>query len=165
MLSRLSLWLNRTSEAVCCGVLLAMTVVVVLQVICRYLLGAALTWSEEFARFGLVWITFLGAGIALRRRAHVGVQGIVELFSPGVRKIVQVSTIFTIVGFLVIATFKGMELALFNMKQYSPAMGLPMGLVYLAIPSGCLVSIIQLAEQLLDLLRPSPGKVLGEAGD
>lgn len=165
MLSRLSLWLNRTSEAVCCGVLLAMTVVVVLQVICRYLLGAALTWSEEFARFGLVWITFLGAGIALRRRAHVGVQVIVELFSPGVRKIVQVLTIFTVVGFLLIATFKGMELALFNMKQYSPAMGLPMGLVYLAIPSGCLVLIIQLAEQLLDLLRPSPGKVLGEAGD
>lgn len=165
MLSRLSLWLNRTSEAVCCGVLLAMTVVVVLQVICRYLLGAALTWSEEFARFGLVWITFLGAGIALRRRAHVGVQAIVELFSPGVRKIVQVLTIFTVVGFLLIATFKGMELALFNMKQYSPAMGLPMGLVYLAIPSGCLVLIIQLAEQLLDLLRPSPGKVLGEAGD
>jgi len=142
-----------------------MTVVVVLQVICRSLLGAALTWSEEFARFGLVWITFLGAGIALRRRAHVGVQAIVELFSPGVRKIVQVFTIFTVAGFLVIATFKGMELALFNMKQYSPAMGLPMGLVYLAIPSGCLVLIIQLAEQLLDLLRPSPGKVLGEAGD
>ncbi|MGW8181923.1 MAG: TRAP transporter small permease [bacterium] len=165
MLSRLSHWLNRTSEVVCCGVLLAMTIVVVLQVICRYLLGAALTWSEEFARFGLVWITFLGAGIALRRRAHVGVQAIVELFSPGVRKIVQVFTIFTVAGFLVIATFKGMELALFNMKQYSPAMGLPMGLVCLAIPSGCLVLIIQLAEQLLDLLRPSPGKVLGEAGD
>jgi len=142
-----------------------MTVVVVLQVICRYLLGAALTWSEEFARFGLVWITFLGAGIALRRRAHVGVQAIVGLFSPGVRKIVQVFTIFAVVGFLVIATFKGMELALFNMKQYSPAMGLPMGLVYLAIPSGCLVLIIQLAEQLLDLLRPSPGKILGEVGD
>jgi len=142
-----------------------MTVVVVLQVICRYLLGAALTWSEEFARFGLVWITFLGAGIALRRKAHVGVQAIVGLFSPGARKIVQVFTIFAVVGFLVIATFKGMELALFNMKQYSPAMGLPMGLVYLAIPSGCLVLIIQLAEQLLDLLRPSPGKILGEAGD
>ena len=165
MLSRLSLWLNRTCEAVCCGVLLAMTVVVVLQVICRYLLGAALTWSEEFARFGLVWITFLGAGIALRRRAHVGVQAIVALFSPGVRKFVQVFTIFTVVGFLLIATFKGMELALFNMKQYSPAMGLPMGLVYLAIPSGCLVLIIQLAEQLLVLLRPSSGKVLGEVGD
>ena len=165
MVSRLSHWLNSISEVVCCGVLLAMTIVVVLQVICRYLLGAALTWSEEFARFGLVWITFLGAGIALRRRAHVGVQAIVELFSPGVRKIVQVFTIITVVGFLLTAAFKGMELAFFNMKQYSPAMGMPMGLVYLAIPSGCLVMIIHLAEQLLELLRPSPAKVLGEAGD
>jgi len=142
-----------------------MTIVVVLQVICRYLLGASLTWSEEFARFALVWITFLGAGIALRRRAHMGVQAIVEIFSPGVRKIVQVFTIFTILSFLVVAAFKGIELALFNMKQYSPAMGLPMGFVYLAIPSGCFVMIIQVAEQLIDLFRPLPAKVLGEAGD
>jgi TRAP-type C4-dicarboxylate transport system permease small subunit len=165
MLSRLSHWLNRTSEVLCSGVLLAMTVVVVLQVICRYLLGAALTWSEEFARYGLVWITFLGAGIALKKRAHMGVQAIVEMFSPGVRKTVQIFTIFTVMGFLVIATLKGTELALFNMKQYSPAMGLPMGFVYLAIPSGCLVMIIHAADQLLDLFRPLPAKVIGEAGD
>ena len=165
MLSRLSHWLNRISEVVCCGVLLAMTIVVVLQVICRYLLGASLTWSEEFARFGLVWITFLGAGIAFKKRAHMGVQVIVELFSPGVRKIVQVFTIFTILSFLVVAAFKGIDLALFNMKQYSPAMGLPMGFVYLAIPSGCLVMIIHIVEQLLDLFRPLPAKVRGEAGD
>jgi len=165
MISLVSYWLNRISEVVCCSVLLAMTIVVVLQVICRYLLGAALTWSEEFARFGLVWITFLGAGIALKRRAHMGVQAMVELFSPGVRKTVQVFSLLAVVGFLVIATLKGMELALFNMKQYSPALGLPMGFVYLAIPFGCLVMIIHVAEQLLDLFRPLPAKVPGEAGD
>jgi TRAP-type C4-dicarboxylate transport system permease small subunit len=142
-----------------------MTVVVVSQVICRYLLGAALTWSEEFARYGLVWITFLGAGIALKRRAHMGVQAIVEMFSPRVQKSVQVFTVVSIMGFLVIVTSKGIELALFNMKQYSPAMGLPMGFVYLAIPSGCLVMIAHAADQLLDLFRPLPAKVLGEAGD
>jgi TRAP-type C4-dicarboxylate transport system permease small subunit len=142
-----------------------MTVVVVLQVICRYLLGAALTWSEEFARYGLVWITFLGAGIALKRRAHMGVQIIVEMFSPGVRKTVQLFTILSVMGFLIIATLKGMELALFNMKQYSPAIGLPMGFVYLAIPSGCLVMIIHAADQLRDLFRPLPAKFIGEAGD
>jgi TRAP-type C4-dicarboxylate transport system permease small subunit len=142
-----------------------MTIVVVLQVICRYLLGAALTWSEEFARYGLVWITFLGAGIALKRRAHMGVQIIVGMFSPGVRKTVQLFTILSVMGFLLIATLKGMELALFNMKQYSPAIGLPMGFVYLAIPSGCLVMIIHAADHLLDLFRPLPAKFIGEAGD
>lgn len=165
MLSRVSHWLNRISEVVCCGVLLAMTVTVILQVACRYLLGAALTWSEEFARYGLVWITFLGAGIALKRRAHMGVQAIVEIFSPGARKTVQFFTIFAVMVFLVIATLKGTELALFNMKQYSPAMGLPMGFVYLAIPLGCLVMVIHAADQLLDLLRSLPAKFIGEAGD
>ena len=165
MLSRVSHWLNRLSEIVCCGVLLAMTVTVVLQVVCRYLLGAALTWSEEFARYGLVWITFLGAGIALKRRAHMGVLAIVEMFSPGIRKGVQVFTVFAVMVFLFIATLKGTELAVFNMKQFSPAMGLPMGYVYLAIPMGCLVMIIHAADHLLDLLRPLPVRVIGEAGD
>jgi TRAP-type C4-dicarboxylate transport system permease small subunit len=142
-----------------------MTIVVVLQVICRYLLGAALTWSEEFARYGLIWITFLGAGIALKKRAHMGVQVIVEMFSPGIRKTVQLFTILSVMGFLIVATLKGIELALFNMKQYSPAMGLPMGFVYLAIPSGCLVMIIHAADQLLDLFRPLPTNIIGEAGD
>ena len=156
MLSRLSHWLNRFSEVACSGFLLAMTMVVVLQVICRYILGAALTWSEEFARYGLVWITFLGAGIAFKKRAHMGVQVIVELFSPGVRKIVQVFTIFTILSFLVVAAFKGIDLALFNMKQYSPAMAIPMGFVYLAVPFGSMVMIVHAAEHLLDVFRPLP---------
>ena len=156
MFSRLSHWLNRLSETVCCGFLMAMTIIVVLQVVCRYLLGTALTWSEEFARYGLVWITFLGAGIALKRRAHMGLQAIVGFFSPRVQYAVQVFAIISVIGFLVIAAVKGIELALFNMKQHSPAMGLPMGLVYLAIPSGCLVMLVHALDQVLDLLRGLP---------
>jgi TRAP-type C4-dicarboxylate transport system permease small subunit len=165
MLSRLSHWLNRISEAVCSGFLLAMTLIVVLQVVCRYILGAALTWSEEFSRYGLVWITFLGAGIALKRGAHMGLQAIMGIFSPRVQHAVHMFTMVIIMGFLVIATLKGIELSLFNMKQHSPAMGLPMGVVYLAIPSGCLVMLVHAVDQLLDLFRGLPAKFLGEAGD
>ena len=162
MLSRISNRLNSFTEAVCCIFLLAMTLTVALQVVCRYLLGAALTWSEEFSRYGLVWITFLGGSVAVKRGAHMGVEVLVIALSPKIRKIVQLSTLLCVMGFLVIATIKGGQLALFNMKQHSPAMGVPMGVVYFAIPTGCLIMLIHAAEELISLLR---GSVVGEPGE
>ena len=165
MLSRMSNRLNSVTEAVCCIFLLAMTLTVALQVIFRYLLGAALTWSEEFSRYGLVWITFLGGSIAVKRGAHMGVEVLVNALSPKARKIVELFTLLTIMGFLVVATVKGIQLALFNMNQHSPAMGVPMGAVYLAIPVGCLIMLVHASEELTSLFRASPPAEPGEAID
>ena len=156
MLSRLSLWLNLIAEVVCCFILLAMTIVVTLQVVCRYLLGASLPWSEELARYLLVWMTFLGGSIALKREAHMGIQGLVDKLSPGVQRLVKLFTHLTVFGFLCLATLKGFQLALFNMNQYSPAMRIPMGLVYFAIPTGCLIMLAHMGEQVNGLLRNRP---------
>lgn len=153
MFSRLSHLLNRISEVVCCGVLLAMTLVVVLQVVCRYLLGASLTWSEEFARYSLVWITFLGGSIALKKRAHMGIHSLVETLPPKAQPLVEALTLTGILGFLCIATLKGFQLALFNMAQYSPAMGISMGIVYFAVPSGSILMLVHVTVQLTAAVR------------
>jgi TRAP-type C4-dicarboxylate transport system permease small subunit len=133
-----------------------MTTVVTLQVVCRYLLGAALPWSEELARYFLVWMTFLGASIALKREAHMGIQGLVDKLSSRVQRSVKLLTRLTVFGFLCIATLKGFQLALFNMNQYSPAMRIPMGMVYFAIPTGCLIMLAHLAEQMSGLFKNWP---------
>ena len=51
---------------------MAMAAVVAAQVFWRYGLNASLFWSEELARHLLVWMTFLGASTAYRRRVHPG---------------------------------------------------------------------------------------------
>ena len=165
MLSRISNRLNSVTEAVCCIFLLAMTVTVALQVICRYVLGAALTWSEEFSRYGLVWITFLGGAIAVKRGAHMGVEALVNALSGKTRRIVELFTLLAVMGFLVVAIIKGIQLALFNMNHHSPAMGVPMGVVYLAIPTGCLLMLVHASEELITLLRTSSSAEPGEAID
>ncbi|UCE82763.1 MAG: TRAP transporter small permease [Deltaproteobacteria bacterium] len=164
MLSRTSHWLNKIAEVLCSVILLTMTLVVTLQVVCRYFLGASLVWSEELSRYGLVWITFLGGSIALKKRAHMALQALVDKLSPKSRKVVQIFTLFTIMGFLTIATVKGVQLAIFNLKQHSPAMGVPMGVVYSAIPAGCLLMMVHAAEQLVALLRDGPALTSGRTG-
>ena len=153
MLSSLSHWFNRITEVGCCLLLLSMTLVVSLQVVCRYLLGASLTWSEEFARYSLVWITFLGGSIALKKKAHMGLQALVDTLHPIAQKLVETLTLVSMLIFLTIATLKGFQLAVFNMAQHSPAMGLPMGAVYLAIPTGSVLMLVHVTDHLATVVR------------
>ena len=159
MLTRLGNLMNRTAEVVCSGMVLTMTLVVATQVICRYLLGASLTWSEEASRYLMIWITFLGGSTAFKRGMHTGFDAVVRALSPEARWAARLVALLAIVTFLVIVGLKGMELALFNMAQRSPAMRLPMGTVHLAIPTGCLLMLVYAADQLVHLVRkPSDGR-------
>jgi TRAP-type C4-dicarboxylate transport system permease small subunit len=140
-----------------------MTLVVILQVVCRYVISASLTWSEEFARFSLVWITFLGAGMAFKRGAHMGLEAIVKTFSPKSQTVVKLLTLLVTMGFLSIVTLKGIELAFFNLDQHSPAMRLPMGVIYFAIPTGCLIMLIHVFEEIVALLPNRSDKQPGRS--
>src|SRR6185295_14528954 len=63
----------------------AMTVLVTIQVFARYVLNDTPPWSEELCRYLFVWASFLGACLAMRRAAHLGVDSLVARLSPGVR--------------------------------------------------------------------------------
>ena len=153
MLARLGNVMNRTAEVVCAAMVLTMTLIVATQVICRYLLGASLTWSEEVSRYLMIWITFLGASTAFKRSMHTGFDAVLRALAPGARRAARLVTLVAIVTFLVVVGIKGMQLALFNMAQRSPAMRLPMGTVYLAIPTGCLLMLVYAVDQLIHLVR------------
>ena len=103
----------------------------------RYALSGQAKWSEELARFLLVWISLLGGAVAFGERAHLGVDYFVGKFDPAARKFV------TIIGQLVVLLFAvtifivgGYNLVAdtLTIGQTTPALGLEMGHVYLAVP-------------------------------
>ena len=73
-LDKLSRSLNSWIEYLLFGLGLAMTLVVAAQVLSRYLFNHSLFWSEELARYFLVWLSFLGASVAYRRKVHPGID-------------------------------------------------------------------------------------------
>ena len=87
------LLLSALVNRLCCGLLVfasaAMIAVVVLQVICRYLFNNSLFWSEELARMLLVQITFLGAAVAFRNRAHIAVDILAARLGPRSRRLLR----------------------------------------------------------------------------
>ncbi|WP_135211250.1 TRAP transporter small permease [Vitreimonas flagellata] len=67
--STISAWLAKIALALSCVGLLILVFCMLVQVVSRYMLAAPLAWTEELARFAMVWAGLLGATVAFHRRA------------------------------------------------------------------------------------------------
>ena len=64
--------------------MVALTLLIIAGAAFRYL-GNALSWYDELASIGLVWLTYYGAALAALRGAHIGVPGLVNAMPPKLR--------------------------------------------------------------------------------
>jgi len=133
----------------------AMSVIVMLQIIFRFVIYIPLPWSEELARYLMIWTGMVGSFVALREGRHIGVTLVVNRLPPqaaaGVAIFVQAATIL----FLAILAKQGLTLAWINFNQLSPAMRIPMFFPYLAVPVGAALMIIELTAGVLQDLYPT----------
>jgi TRAP-type transport system small permease protein len=118
-------------RAVCATLLAATFVVIFLQVVTRYVFDSPLPWTEELARYLLVWLTFAAAGYVTARRLHISVD--LFIAKLGKRLVLVVDTFALLV---VLAVAGAMAIAAFDAAQsattHAPATGLPVSVLYLA---------------------------------
>jgi TRAP-type transport system small permease protein len=62
--------------------LAAMVVIVFANVLMRYVFGTSVIWSEEVARHLMIWMTFVGSGLALRTGAQLGIDSLQNALPP-----------------------------------------------------------------------------------
>lgn len=128
---------------------------VVWQVLTRYLLKNPSSWTEELATFLMIWVGLLGGSVALNRGAHLGIDYLVTKLSP--RKAMCVSLfVFAVIALfsLLVMVVGGSQLVYRTLvtNQVSPALGLKMGYVYLAIPISGFFLVIYSMELFFDVL-------------
>lgn len=125
--------------------LAAMAVLVIANVISRYVFLHSFTWVEELSRYLMIWAAFLGAGVALRVGGHIAVDSLQEaLPATGARWLRGL--IVSIVGAcLLVLIWLGIEYAQFGWEQETPVLGWSFGLIYLAIPAGAALMLVHLA--------------------
>jgi C4-dicarboxylate transporter DctQ subunit len=120
----------------------------------RYVPGLpAIAWGEEVTRFAGIWSVFLVAGLGIRRGAHLGVDILTRRCPPGARRLVRLVGLVLILAFAGLLLVYGLRLAAENLDQYSPALQWPMGLVYLCIPVGAALMIVEVLAILAALGR------------
>lgn len=147
-------WTNEGVKFVMIFSLIVMTILVFLQVVFRYAIKASLSWSEELARYFFIWLTFIGASYAARERSHICVGELVErIRHAGLRKFIILLANLLSIAFLVVLIRYGIPIAqrILELKQISPSMPfLYIGLVYIAIPLGSLLMLLNMIEITID---------------
>ena len=132
----------------------AMTLVVLAGVFFRYILRAPLPWSEELARYLMVWGVCCGVPIAFREGSHIAVTILVDkLTGLSGKMILKISQIIIFI-FVSIVMVEGFILAFKVSSQTSPAIEISMKWPYLSIPIGCLFILFEMFIMMFFDRRP-----------
>jgi TRAP-type C4-dicarboxylate transport system permease small subunit len=121
-----------------------MCIVMLVQIISRYLFNAPLTWPEETARYLFIWVVFLGAAVAFKARAHLGMDFATSKLSLGIRHIVARVVEVLIFGFLLLILYITPEIVSVTKFQKSSVLHIQMSWVYLSFPTASVLMMLDL---------------------
>lgn len=125
------------------------------QIVGRYIFNYSIAWSEESAVFAMVWMTLLGAGIAMRNNQHVGVDFLIRKAPARVQRLFDGIAFLLAAWFLGVVVFGSLSMVGVGMIVKSPALRLPMAVPYLALPVGFGYFLLEFAiASLPRLIRP-----------
>jgi TRAP-type C4-dicarboxylate transport system permease small subunit len=140
------------------GLLLAvMAVSVFTQVMVRFVLTAAginlsAAWTEELARYVLIWIVFLGAGIGCRKRQLISLEFVVRRLPSLPGQGMAYLGLLACLGFFGLLISVGLAFMELGEVETSPVMQIPKAWVYAAMPAGAALMILNTAVMMIETL-------------
>lgn len=146
-------------EAITAFLIAGMVVLTLLQVVTRYGMHGGFEWTEELARLDLIYLTFFGSVVALRRGQHLRIDTFVDLLPLHVRRVVRVAVNLVSVAVLVVVVWQGVPLLPRFWPVLSAALGWPTSVFYLPVVIGCLfMALFTLADlaRLRDDAKSAP---------
>lgn len=127
------------------GLMASMALLVIANVLARYVFNHSFVWAEELSRYMMIWVGFLGAGLVLRVGAHIAVDVFQDLLPRRAAQAVRVLVLAVLAVSLVSMLWLGVEYVRFAWGQETPVLNWNFGLVYLAIPIGAALMLLYLA--------------------
>jgi TRAP-type C4-dicarboxylate transport system permease small subunit len=127
-----------------------MTLIVWVQIFFRFILGGGIAWSEEIAKFLMVWMALLGSSVLFREGGHIAINYFISKFSF-LRYILMFHALLSAALF-VLLIYYGIDYAEFGLKCISPASGIRRFWPYLSIPVGGGFLLIQAFARFIHLL-------------
>jgi len=155
--------MGRLIDGICrvleAGIALLLAVMVVLvfgNVVLRYGFNSGITVSEEVSRWMFIWLTFLGAVIALKERGHLGVDMLVGKLPAWGKKVCLVISQMLMLYIVVLLCKGSWDQAVINLDVTAPVTGASMAIVYAA---GIVFSVLAGVIIALDLWRVLSGRL------
>ena len=125
--------IDEAIKAVLVILMIALSVLAFYQVVSRSFWKVP-SWNEEAIRFLFVWASCLGAAVGIKEHVHIGIDVVVNLLPEMGKNYVAILVQIVLLFFDAFIIKYGFELVSMTLHQPSPALRLPMGYVYLAVP-------------------------------
>lgn len=134
----------RANQALVVALMASMAVLVFLNVVTRYVFNHSIIWVEELTQYQMIWVAYLGAGLALREARHVAVDTLQDLLPAPLRRHLRTLLAAAMAVFLAVLAVLGFQIVAFTWNQETPVMNVPTGLPYLAVPIGAVAMLLHL---------------------
>jgi TRAP-type C4-dicarboxylate transport system permease small subunit len=141
-------WVARLETVAVILLVALLTAVTFAQVVTRYLLGDPLIWSEEAARYLFVWVSMIGAALALREGGHFGLDLLIRPM-PQLKPVLGPLVILVMVMFLVILLKTGIDETRLASMQFAMTFPMRMQWAYLALPVGAGLMLFHIAVHVI----------------
>jgi TRAP-type C4-dicarboxylate transport system permease small subunit len=134
---------ERVAAIPCILAIGAMTAIVILGVFFRHVLLSPLGWTEEAARYLMIWAASLAVSMGIMKREHVGIGLFVKKFPPELQRWVSFGIHLAILFFLWVLTERGYHMAINGRSQISPFLGISMIWSLAAVPIAGFLALLQ----------------------
>lgn len=153
----IQLLLSRVNDFIClvCSTVVTISLAVISAILfyavtSRYFFNNPITWAEDATCFLLIWMVLSGSVIAMRQRAHVAIDLLVEKFPLIIRKILKVAGTIAILYVCWFMVWHGISFTQMGMQRIIPSMDwIKFGYAYLALPVGFFLMALICLELLL----------------
>ncbi|MFQ3787268.1 TRAP transporter small permease [Halomonas sp. A29] len=129
--------------------------VITLQIVSRVFF-TAVGWTEEVARFLLVWISFLGATLAFQRGRHIAVTFVVDALPRRLTQLARIAAVLVALGFMVALIVIGYRYMQVQSFQRSASLRLSMTYVYAVIPISAAIMAWYALVDVIELIVKGP---------
>lgn len=136
---------------------------IILQVFFRYVLEIGIPFAEEFSRYIMVWITFLGSALAIHTKDHITMNIFINKLKGKARLWIDLAANALVVVFLSIVLVQGIRILPYQVAQMLISVRISIFWFYLAIPIGCALMLLFVFGYIYDTLKKLLG--LNEGAD
>ena len=149
-IARILAWIE---DALCAVALGSVSIIIFGQVVSRYFFNYTPDWSEELARYLIVWTIFIGTAIGVRNNIHIGVDAVLRLAPHRFKLVLEVA--LNVIGIAVSGALIWLSITFImdtiEYGQVSPSMQIPMYIPYLAMPVGLSFAVVHFIHDIVKL--------------
>jgi TRAP-type C4-dicarboxylate transport system permease small subunit len=144
-------FINDKLEEIFLVALLVFAVLLVTAQICSRVIGFALPWSEELARFSFLWLIWIGAAFATKEKKHIAIDIVVKKLPMIGQNICSMLVTIIWFGFLIFMVYESTVLlqTVINGNAKGMGSGMPMSVPYASVTVGLALMLLRLIQNLV----------------